>query len=134
MDDLLIIGEREIWGNRQLFGIGQHDRRQHMYLCGQTGTGKSTLMRELVRQDIERGHGCGLIDPHGDLANDVLDCVPSWRIDEVVLIEPAALEYPIAINPFYRVPLDERPIVASNLVAAFKHLWRDSWGNRLEYL
>lgn len=132
--DQLIIGTREVWGHPLLFGLSREDRRQHLYIIGQTGTGKSTLLCELIRQDIERGEGCALLDPHGDLANSVLDTIPSWRTDDVVLIEPADLAHPIAINPFFRVPADDRPLVASNLVAAFKHLWRDSWGPRLEYL
>src|SRR5205823_1075559 len=60
--------------------------------------------------------------------------IPSRRTDDLVLIEPGDLAHPVAMNPFYRVPKDERPLVASNLVAAFKHLWRESWGPRLEYL
>jgi hypothetical protein len=134
MDDNLIIGEREVWGSRLPFGLSREDRRHHLYLIGQTGTGKSTLIRALIAQDILRGEGCALLDPHGDLKESVVDLIPSHRIDDVVMIEPSDLAHPVAWNPFFRVPMDERPLVASNLTAAFKHLWRDSWGPRLEYL
>ena len=132
--DHLIIGSREVWGRSQLFGLSPADIRHHLYVIGQTGTGKSTLLRELMRQHLVQGRGFALIDPHGDLADDVLDLVPSSRINDTTLIEPARLSHAVAINPFYRVPIDDRPLVASNLVAAFRHLWRDSWGARLEYL
>ena len=132
--DFLHIGKRIVWGNNLPFGLTREDRRQHLYLVGQTGTGKSTLLTQLIQQDIENHEGCAFIDPHGDSARYILTLIPPARIDDVVLIEPSDLEHPVAINPFYHVPKDERPLVASNLVAAFKHLWSDSWGPRLEYL
>ncbi|WP_436644547.1 type IV secretory system conjugative DNA transfer family protein [Microbaculum sp. FT89] len=114
--------------------LSRTDRRRHLYLIGQTGTGKSTLLRELIAQDIEAGEGIALIDPHGDLAHDVLARVPPRRIDDVVLLDPSDIAHPVGLNPFYRVPADERALVAGNLVASMKHIWRDSWGPRLEYI
>lgn len=127
-------GEREVWGGKQPLGLFREDRRRHTYIVGQTGTGKSTLMREMIAQDIEAGEGCAIIDPHGDLALEVLDRVPPSRIDDVIFLDPSDIAHPIGINPFYRVPLDERSLVASNIVATMKHIWRDSWGPRLEYI
>ena len=132
--DFLQIGERIVWGNNLPFGLTRDDRRQHLYLVGQTGTGKSTLLTHLIRQDIENYEGCAFIDPHGDSARYILSLIPPARTDDVVLIEPSDLAHPVAINPFYHVPKDDRPLVASNLISAFKHLWSDSWGPRLEYL
>ena len=124
----IIVGTRQTWGGSDhLFGLSPADRRQHLYILGQTGTGKSSLLRELIRQDLESGQGLALIDPHGDLADSVLDCVPQARINSVRVIEPAELARAVALNPFYRVPENDRALVASNLVAAFRHLWRDSW-------
>ena len=71
--DHLIIGSRDIWGRSQFFGLSPADLRHHLYVIGQTGTGKSTLLRELMRQHLVQGRGFALIDPHGDLADDVLD-------------------------------------------------------------
>src|ERR1017187_10165642 len=76
------IGNRSIWGGEKPFGISRVDRRQHLYAIGKTGTGKTTLLRNLICQDIERGFGVGVIDPHGDLAEELLDCIPSWRADQ----------------------------------------------------
>ncbi|MEL6415940.1 MAG: DUF87 domain-containing protein [Pseudomonadota bacterium] len=116
------------------FGLRPEDRARHLYLLGQTGTGKSTLLCNLIRQDIEAGNGVTLIDPHGDLADTVIDLIPTHRIDDVVILDPTDHAHVPAINPFYRVPLDDRPRVASGLVSTFKHVWADSWGPRLEYL
>ena len=66
-DHTITIGERDGWGNPQLFGISAVDQRQHIYVIGKTGSGKTTLLRNLILQHIALGHGVGLIDPHGDL-------------------------------------------------------------------
>src|SRR5437868_3677860 len=78
------LGMREKWGGSEAFGLLPADRRQHVYCVGQTGTGKTTLLRSLILQDIYAGRGVGVIDPHGDLAHDLLDHIPSWRTDDVV--------------------------------------------------
>src|SRR5689334_12477815 len=117
------VGTREYWGGSQPFGLYPADRRQHVYCIGKTGTGKSTLLRNLIPQDIHAGRGVGLIDPHGDLANDVLDHIPSWRTDDVVYFNPGDLEHPIGLNLLQRVPLERRHRVASGLVGAMKAIW-----------
>src|SRR5438067_1571396 len=128
------VGMRNLWGGEKLFGLRRADRRQHVYCVGKTGTGKTTLLRNLILQDIYGGHGVGVIDPHGDLAHDLLDHIPSWRTDDVVYFNPSDLEHPIGFNLFQNVPLERRHLVASGLVSAFKSIWRDSWGPRLEYI
>jgi hypothetical protein len=105
-----------------------------LYTVGKTGTGKSTLLRNAIIQDIMTGEGVGVIDPHGDLAEDILDHIPPWRTDDVVYFNPADLDHPISFNLLANVSPRERPLIASGIVAAFKHIWRDSWGPRLEYL
>lgn len=130
----LHIGMRPVWGGAHEFGISAADRRRHLYVIGQTGTGKSTLLRNLISQDIAGGEGLALIDPHGDLALEVLDLVPPHRIDDVIFLDPSDLQHVIGFNPFYHVPPDEQPLVAANTVAAFRHVWADSWGPRLEYI
>jgi hypothetical protein len=128
------IGNRNIWGGEKPFGISRVDRRQHLYAIGKTGTGKTTLLRNLICQDIERGFGVGVIDPHGDLAEELLDCIPSWRADHVLYFNPADSDFPIGFN-LVRTSLGARRYLeSSGLVGAFKHVWRDSWGPRLEYI
>ena len=132
--DIVGIGARHVWGGEQSFGLSVADRRQHTYLIGQTGTGKSTLLKSMILQDIVAGRGVGVIDPHGDLANDLLDHVPSWRANDVVYFNPADRDYPVAFNLLQNVPRHDRPRVASGIVSAFKSFWRESWGPRLEYI
>lgn len=131
----VVLGTREMWGaGSSAFGLSRVDRRQHLYTVGKTGTGKSTLLRNAIIQDIMTGEGVGVIDPHGDLAEDILDHIPPWRTDHVVYFNPADLDHPISFNLLANVSPRERPLIASGIVAAFKHIWRDSWGPRLEYL
>jgi hypothetical protein len=126
------MGFRHEWGNDQPFGLTPPERRQHVYVVGQTGTGKSTLLLNSILQDIEAGRGVGVIDPHGDLAHEILDHIPPWRTDDVVYFDPSD-EHPLAINLF-RATSDNWHLVASGIVSAFKKIWGDSWGPRLEYV
>jgi len=133
-DPTIIIGEREGWGDPRPFGISAGDQRQHLYIIGKTGSGKTTLLRNLIIQHVAYGHGVGLIDPHGDLAEELLNHIPPWRADHLVYFNPGDLEFPIGLNVLANVPPDDRHLVASGIVGAFKGIWRDSWGPRLEYI
>jgi DNA helicase HerA-like ATPase len=134
-DHIIHLGERDSWGGRRVpFGLSRVDRRQHLYVIGKTGTGKSTLLRNLIIQDIEAGEGVGVIDPHGDLATELLDYIPPWRTDHVVYFNPADQEYPFAFNLLRCVAPGRRHLVAGGIVGAMKSIWRDSWGPRLEYI
>jgi len=82
--DSIQIGIREEWGQSVPFGISLPDLRQHIYIIGKTGSGKTTLLRNMIIQHIALGHGVGLIDPHGDLAEDLLDHIPRSRTDHLV--------------------------------------------------
>ncbi len=128
------IGTSSSSGRDWAFGLEQADRRHHLYLIGQTGTGKTTLLRNLIVQDIEAGHGVGIIDPHGDLAHDLLNYIPRRRIEDVAFFNPSDLEYPVGFNLLNSVSADERHLVASGIVSAFKSIWSESWGPRLEYI
>lgn len=130
----IIIGEQPGWGDPQPFGIAAVDERQHLYIIGKTGTGKTTLLRNLILQHIALGHGVGVIDPHGDLAEELLNHIPPKRADHLVYFNPGDLEFPIGLNVIGSVAPDDRHLVASGIVAAFKGIWRDSWGPRLEYI
>jgi energy-coupling factor transporter ATP-binding protein EcfA2 len=128
------IGERHGWGDPRLFGMSAEDRRQHVYIIGKTGSGKTTLLRNLILQHIALGQGVGVIDPHGDLAEELLNHVPPDRADHFVYFNPGDIEFPIGLNLLANVAPDDRHLVASGIVSAFKGIWRDSWGPRLEYI
>jgi len=134
MDEAITIGERNVWGNTQTFGLLREDRRRHIYCVGKTGSGKSTLLKHLLRQDILAGHGVGLIDPHGDLAEEILNFVPKARTKHLVYFNPADTTFPVGLNLFADAVPETRPLIASGIVSCFKHIWGDSWGPRLEYL
>jgi len=131
-DNRVFVGHRHGWGGDAPFGVDVPARRQHVYVIGQTGAGKSTLLRNLILQDIESGRGVALIDPHGDLASEVLEQIPPWRTNDVVYFDPSARD-PLAINLF-RATADNWHLAASGIVSAFKKIWGDSWGPRLEYV
>ena len=118
----------------QVFGIQEDDRRRHMYVIGKTGTGKTTMLRNMMIFDVLAGNGVTLVDPHGEFAEAILDYVPEERIDDVVYFNPADVDFPIAFNAVEKVDLKERHLVSSGLVGIFKKIWADSWGPRLEYV
>jgi hypothetical protein len=133
-DDFIILGTREAWGGQQHFGLSPTDRRHHVYVIGKTGSGKTTLLRNMIVQHLAAGHGVGLIDPHGDLAEELLSHIPPWRADHLCYFNPGDLEFPVGLNLLANFPPDDRHLVASGIVGAFKSIWRDSWGPRLEYI
>jgi hypothetical protein len=133
-DDTIYIGHRHGWGSDSLFGIRAEDARHHTYIIGKTGTGKTTLLRNMIFQHLYNGSGLALLDPHGDLAEELLDHFPPSRADDLVYFNPGDLEFPIGLNLLANVPKDSRHLVASGIVAAFKSIWRDSWGPRMEYI
>ena len=94
---------------------------------------KSTFLFNLAMADIYAGEGVAVIDPHGDLATDILDAIPRSRINDVCYLDAGETEYPVGFNPATRIAPERRALAASGMVAAFKHLWSDSWGPRLEH-
>ncbi|MEK7143120.1 MAG: type IV secretion system DNA-binding domain-containing protein [Patescibacteria group bacterium] len=116
------------------FGIKIADRRYHMYAIGKTGTGKSTMLENMIIDDIREGRGVAVVDPHGDLIKHLLNFVPDERINEVILFRPADRLYPIGFNPLENVDPDLKNIVASGVVGIFKKIFGESWGPRLEYI
>lgn len=116
------------------FGIKSKDRDRHMYVIGKTGMGKSTLMLNMAIQDVRNGEGLALIDPHGSLAEDLLNFIPEDRIKDVVYFAPFDLDHPIAFNVMEDVGYDKRHLVVSGLMATFKKIWEDAWSARMEYI
>jgi hypothetical protein len=130
----IVIGERNELRRQVPFGLSPADRRQHLYIIGKSGTGKTTLLRNLIIQDIYAGRAVGVIDPHGDLAEEILAHMPSHRAEDVVYFDPSDSEYCISFNPIFNVPPDKRHLVCSGIVAAFRDLFPAFWGPRMEYI
>lgn len=132
----IAIGTRTYWVSpeEKLVLLAPEDRAQHLYIVGKTGLGKSTLLRNLILQDLYAGRGVGLLDPHGDLAREVLDAVPKERTGEVLFFNPGDLSRPVGLNLLPRVPRDAAHLVVSGVLSAFHGIWGSSWGPRLEYI
>jgi len=121
----LIIGKNVFRGEERLVRILRDDRRRHFYIIGQTGTGKSAFIQGLVRQDIENGEGVALIDPHGDLAENVLTYIPPARAEDVIYFNPGEIERPIGLNMLEfdpRFPEDKSKVV-NELLEIFDKLY-----------
>lgn len=116
------------------FGIKRSDRRAHMYILGKTGTGKSTLLESLMIDDLKKGFGFALLDPHGDLVKKIKARIPDDRIDDVIDFDAADPDQQYGFNPLAYIPAKKRALACSGLIQVFKHLWKDSWGPRLEYI
>ena len=133
-DDITIIGLTNFRGEAREFGIYSDDRRRHLYVIGKTGVGKTTLLEGMIRQDIQNGKGVALVDPHGDLAENLLDEVPPDRINDVIYFDPSDVDYPVGFNVLEAVDPQYKYLIASGLIGSLKKIWADSWGPRLEYI
>lgn len=116
------------------FGIKLDDRRRHMYVIGKTGVGKTTLLENMVIQDIQNNHGVCFIDPNGDSVNKILDHIPPNRINDVIYFNPADLEYPIAFNVMEAVETKYKHLVASGLMGVFTKIFAGTFSARMEYI
>lgn len=104
------------------FGIKTDDRRRHMYFIGKTGMGKSTILENMIVEDIRAGRGVTVVDPHGDLAEKIIEYIPTNRINDVIYFNPADMDYPIAFNVVEQVEPHLRHLVASGLIGVFQKL------------
>ncbi len=125
------LGLNEHEGEQNPVGLTTHERLKHCHVIGASGTGKSTLLLSLMAQDIQAGNGFALLDPHGDLVDDVLALIPPDRIQDVILFDPADEKYPVAFNVLSAQSDLERTLLASDLVAAFRRL-STSFGDQME--
>jgi CxxC-x17-CxxC domain-containing protein len=132
--DTNYFAETNFRGRKQRFGIKRKDRQRHTYIVGKTGMGKSTLLENLTIQDIRAGHGVGIIDPHGEFAEKMLDFIPQDRIKDVVYFNPADMQFPIGFNIMEGVGDDQRHLVSAGLMGVFKKIWPDVWSARMEYI
>jgi hypothetical protein len=134
MSDINYFAETNFRNARRRFGIQKQDRDRHFYVIGKTGTGKTTMLDNMAIQDIQAGHGLGIIDPHGEFAERMLDFIPKDRINDVIYFNPEDATFPIAFNIMENVREDQRPLVAAGLMGVFKKLWPDVWSARMEYI
>jgi type IV secretory pathway VirB4 component len=118
--EVSVLGESVYHGRRSLIGITQPDRLGHMWVLGKTGTGKSTLLTNLISADMQAGRGLMVIDPHGDLVEALLDLVPHHRVLETIYFNLADTAYPLALNPLDCMTGLQAPLVASGILAVLK--------------
>ncbi|MFA6981411.1 MAG: DUF87 domain-containing protein [Patescibacteria group bacterium] len=135
VDNCTYIGETIYRSKKVRFGLKDgDDRLRHMYLIGKSGTGKSTLLENMATQDIQKGFGVGVLDPHGETIEKILERIPDNRMDDVVLVDPSDTERPVGLNLLEMDDVSQKNLMASALVAAIKKQFDYSWGPRLEYM
>jgi len=133
-DRITIFAETNFRNERKKFGIRKKDRHYHMYVVGKTGVGKSTLLLNMIGQDIENNEGLAVLDPHGDLIEKALKVIPESRTKDLIYFNPQDIGQALYFNPLEVLNSSERHLVASSLMSVFKKIWADSWGPRLEYI
>jgi GTPase SAR1 family protein len=116
------------------FGIKKADRLAHLYIIGKTGTGKSTLIETLITDDLRKGFGVALLDPHGDLVKKIYKKALALRQEDLFYFDAPNAHQPFGFNPLANVRLEKRPLAASGILQVFKYQWQDSWGPRLEHI
>ncbi len=117
-----------------LFGIKRKDRRQHVYILGKSGTGKSSLMFNMIIQNILNGDGVCMVDPHGENVEHVLSAIPPDRVKDVVYFNPSDTDYHIGFNVLELIDPKYKHLVASGLMGIFTKIWANAWSARMEYI
>ena len=132
--DITYLGVTTYRDKNQLFGIKRKDRRQHVYLLGKSGTGKSVLMFNMIIQNIMNGEGVCMVDPHGENVESVLSAIPPDRMKDVIYFNPAYTEYHIGFNVLELIDPKYKHLVASGLMGIFTKIWANAWSARMEYI
>ena len=133
-EEIIYFAETTFRNQRKRFGIRTDDRRRHIYVIGKTGMGKTVMMENMAIQDIQAGRGVAFVDPHGEAAENLLDFVPSNRINDVIYFNPADIDFPLAFNVMEQIDPENRHLVAAGLMGVFKKIWPDVWSARMEYI
>ncbi len=118
----------------QVFGIKRRDRRQHMYVLGKSGSGKSALLGNMIVQNIWNGEGVCVVDPHGELVESILATIPAHRVKDVVYFNPADTDYHVGFNVLQIDDPKYKHLVASGLMGIFTKIWANAWSARMEYI
>jgi CxxC-x17-CxxC domain-containing protein len=132
--DLTYLGLTTYRDKNTLFGIKRKDRRQHVYILGKSGTGKSVLMFNMIIQNIKNGEGVCVVDPHGELVEAVLSAIPPHRLKDAVYFNPADTEYHVGFNVLELIDPQYKHLVASGLMGIFTKIWANAWSARMEYI
>jgi CxxC-x17-CxxC domain-containing protein len=132
--DVTYLGLTTYRDQNQLFGIKRKDRRQHVYILGKSGTGKSVLMFNMIIQNIQNGEGVCVVDPHGELVEGVLSAIPKHRMKDVVYFNPADADYHVGFNVLELIDPQYKHLVASGLMGIFTKIWANAWSARMEYI
>ena len=134
INDITYIGLTTYRNQQKRFGIRQSDRLMHTYMIGKTGTGKSTCLETMIMQDIQAGRGCCLLDPHGDLVEKIVKAIPDERKKDLIYFNITDPKLNLRYNPFKRVSIEKRSLVASGILDVFSKLWDRAWGVKLEHI
>lgn len=132
--DLTYLGLASFRNKNQIFGIKRKDRRQHVYVLGKSGTGKSVLLSNMIIQNINNGEGVCVVDPHGELVEGVLGAIPPHRIKDVVYFNPADTDFHLGLNVLELIDPQYKHLVASGLMGIFTKIWANVWSARMEYI
>jgi hypothetical protein len=132
-DSLTYLGHIHWRDDNRAFGIHPADRLAHMHVVGKTGTGKSSLLEFLLRQDLANGHGLALFDPHGDLVERLHEWSRTNGRTDVIYLNVPDPEQPFAFNPLANVPPLRRSLAAAGLIEALKKMFSEAWGVRMEH-
>ncbi|MFZ2150255.1 MAG: CxxC-x17-CxxC domain-containing protein [Minisyncoccia bacterium] len=132
--DITYLGLTTYRDKNQLFGIKRKDRRQHVYILGKSGTGKSVLMFNMIIQNIQNGEGVCLVDPHGENVEAILSAIPRHRLKDVIYFNPADADYHIGFNVLELIDPQYKHLVASGLMGIFTKIWANAWSARMEYI
>lgn len=133
-NDVSAFGLTNFRGINQQFGLFRGDRGRHMYIIGQTGTGKSGMLELLTLSDVFHNQGYAIIDPHGDFATANLKFIPPSRVKDVVYFNPADMQFPIGFNPMEVSDPNMKSHISSEVIGVLKRMFGESWGPRLEYI
>ena len=132
--DITYFAKTNFRSSNAIFGIKRKDRRQHMYVLGKSGTGKSVLLSNLIVQNIQNGEGVCVVDPHGELVEEILHLIPDHRVKDVIYFNPADADFHIGFNVLQIDDPKYKHLVASGLMGIFTKIWANAWSSRMEYI
>ncbi len=133
-NDVIYFGRVNFRNANRLFGIKRKDRRQHTYVIGKSGTGKTAMLHNMVVQDIMHGDGVCVVDPHGEFVESVLEKIPTARLKDVIYFNPADTDFHLGFNVLELPDIKYKHLVASGLMAIFTKIWSNVWSARMEYI